>query len=45
MNEKVHLFDKQISCYQTKTNTETHQLILDNLHLTIHMKEEVKGPR
>lgn len=45
MNETIGLPDQQIDCYQTKTNQKTHQLIRDNLHLTIHLKEDVKGPR
>ncbi|CAB4381172.1 unnamed protein product [Rhizophagus irregularis] len=35
----------QIMCYQTKTNTETHKIILDNLSETMHIRETVKGPR
>jgi tRNA U34 5-carboxymethylaminomethyl modifying enzyme MnmG/GidA len=45
MNETIGLPDQQIDCYQTKTNQRTHQLIWDHLHLTIHLKEDVKGPR
>jgi tRNA uridine 5-carboxymethylaminomethyl modification enzyme len=45
MNKTIGLPDHQICCYQTKTNERTHRLILDHLHLTIHLKEEVKGPR
>jgi tRNA uridine 5-carboxymethylaminomethyl modification enzyme len=34
-----------IQCFQTTTNPATHDLIRLNMHQTIHIKEEVKGPR
>ena len=45
LNDVVSLQDHLIDCHITKTNLQTHKLIRDNLHLTIHIKEEVKGPR
>lgn len=45
LNDQVTLKDQLIKCFQTKTNSKTHQLIRDTLHLTIHIKEEVNGPR
>ncbi|KAG6906900.1 hypothetical protein DXG01_011454 [Tephrocybe rancida] len=35
----------QIMCYQTRTTPETHQLIRDSLHLSVHIQETKKGPR
>ena len=32
-------------CYQTHTNADTHRVVLDNLHRSIHIRETVKGPR
>lgn len=36
---------EMVVCYQTRTNSQTHKLVSDNLSRTIHIKEEVKGPR
>lgn len=36
---------KMITCYQTRSSSETHRLIRDNLHQTIHIKDQVKAPR
>ena len=35
----------QVSCYKTYTSSLTHQIVLDNLHRSIHIRETVKGPR
>lgn len=47
LNDQVDNYkpEQLIKCYQTRTNQQTHQLIRDTLHLTIHIKEEVNGPR
>lgn len=45
LNTKVALHDRTISCYKTATTLQTHQLIRQNMHKTIHIKQEVKGPR
>lgn len=45
LNERVAHEDALVKCYMTRTNAATHNLIRDSLHLTIHIKEEVKGPR
>ena len=45
LNDQVALRNKLIKCYQTRTTAETHQLIRDTLNQTIHIKEEVNGPR
>lgn len=36
---------QMITCFQTRTNSEAHKLIKENLHCTIHIKEQVKAPR
>jgi tRNA uridine 5-carboxymethylaminomethyl modification enzyme len=41
----VPLHDRQVTCYQTRTTTATHSLVRAHLHQTIHIKEEVRGPR
>ncbi|KAG4306466.1 hypothetical protein PORY_000454 [Pneumocystis oryctolagi] len=35
----------QILCYATYTTEETHKIVRDNLHTSIHVKKDVKGPR
>lgn len=45
LNDHVALKDKLIKCYQTRTLPSTHSLIRDTLSQTIHIKEEVNGPR
>ncbi|KAG5356746.1 tRNA uridine 5-carboxymethylaminomethyl modification enzyme MnmG [Yarrowia sp. C11] len=37
--------DHSVLCYQTHTVKATHDLIRDNLDKSIHIREEVKGPR
>lgn len=39
------LADRFVQCFQTRTNEQTHALIRDNMHLSCHLKEEVRGPR
>jgi tRNA uridine 5-carboxymethylaminomethyl modification enzyme len=45
LNTQVANVEALVKCYQTRTNMMTHDLIRANMHLTIHIKEEVKGPR
>ncbi|RHZ47083.1 hypothetical protein Glove_593g34 [Diversispora epigaea] len=35
----------QVNCYQTRTNSNTHEIIKDNLSQSVHIRETVKGPR
>ena len=35
--------DNQISCFKTHTTPDTHNVIRDNLHLSVHIRETVKG--
>ncbi|GMM35136.1 tRNA modification protein [Saccharomycopsis crataegensis] len=46
MNDSVPIGnDNQILCYQTKTNQAVHDLVKKNLHRSIHIREDIKGPR
>ncbi|TRM62673.1 glucose inhibited division protein A-domain-containing protein [Schizophyllum amplum] len=45
LNGAVDNADNQISCYMTRTTPQTHQIIRDNLHRSIHIQETRKGPR
>jgi tRNA uridine 5-carboxymethylaminomethyl modification enzyme len=45
LNDQVALRDQLIKCFQTRTTPGTHQLIRETLNQTIHIKEEVNGPR
>lgn len=45
MNDAVTNAHNQLSCFKTMTTPETHSIIHENLSKTIHLKEEVKGPR
>ncbi|KDQ08569.1 hypothetical protein BOTBODRAFT_37859 [Botryobasidium botryosum FD-172 SS1] len=45
LTKRVDNEDNQVACYQTRTTPDTHKIIRDNLHLSIHIRETVKGPR
>ncbi|KAJ7485075.1 mitochondrial translation optimization protein [Mycena galericulata] len=45
MNTAVDNAENQIPCYQTATTPVTHQMVKDNLHLSVHIQETKKGPR
>lgn len=45
LNQQVRNREALIKCHQTRTTRETHKLIRENMHLTIHIKEEINGPR
>ncbi|KAL1669293.1 glucose inhibited division protein A-domain-containing protein [Schizophyllum commune] len=45
LHKAVDNADNQISCYMTRTTPETHQIIRDNLHRSVHIQETRKGPR
>lgn len=44
MNDKVSI-ENQLNCYATKTTSEMHQLLRNNLDKSIHIRETIKGPR
>ncbi|KAG0261131.1 Mitochondrial Translation Optimization [Actinomortierella ambigua] len=45
LNRTVPNAHKQLICWQTHTNPATHDIIRNNLHKSIHIRETVKGPR
>ncbi|KAF9366441.1 Mitochondrial Translation Optimization [Mortierella sp. NVP85] len=45
LNQEVPNAHNQLICYQTSTNPRTHEIIRNNLHKSIHIRETVKGPR
>ena len=44
LNSSVAVQD-QLPCYGTDTNSDTHEIIRANLDKSIHIRENVKGPR
>jgi tRNA uridine 5-carboxymethylaminomethyl modification enzyme len=44
VNERVSV-DQQLNCWSTRTNPDTHAIIRANLQNSIHIREDVKGPR
>lgn len=45
LNERVANEHALVKCFMTRTTPYTHNIIRDSLHQTLHIKEEVKGPR
>ena len=45
LHSSVPNASNQVSCYKTYTSALTRQIVLDNLHRSIHIRETVKGPR
>ncbi|KZS95267.1 GIDA-domain-containing protein [Sistotremastrum niveocremeum HHB9708] len=45
LNRTVDNAGHQVKCYRTKTTPATHQIVRDNLHRSIHIRETIKGPR
>ena len=44
LNSRVAVQD-QLNCWSTHTNNATHDIVRANLQNSIHIREEVKGPR
>ncbi|ODV91469.1 hypothetical protein CANCADRAFT_39 [Tortispora caseinolytica NRRL Y-17796] len=44
MNDKPDV-KSQLTCYKTFTTTKSHQIIRENMHKSIHIRETVNGPR
>ena len=44
LNERVAV-DTQLDCWSTNTNPATHNIIRQNLDKSIHIREDIKGPR
>lgn len=45
LHDTVPYANEQVQCHQTRTNADTHKIISDNFHQSIHIRETVKGPR
>lgn len=45
MNREISLKDQQRSNFLTHTTESTHEILRRNLHLNVHIKETVNGPR
>lgn len=46
MNPTVALpYEQHVKCHMTRTNAAAHQVVLDNMHLSRHVQQDVKGPR
>lgn len=45
MNDQIHLIDQQVNCHMTRTNMESHKIVMDNFDKSVHIRETVKGPR
>ncbi|CAK9297358.1 unnamed protein product [Gordionus sp. m RMFG-2023] len=37
--------ENQLLCHLTSTNAKVHEIIMQNMHLNRHVREETKGPR
>lgn len=35
--------DNQVVCYKTHTTSETHRMIRDSMHMSVHIQETKKG--
>jgi len=45
LHRTVPLRDRLRACFQTRTTLASHELIRQHLHESVHIKEEVRGPR
>ncbi|KAG1745087.1 mitochondrial translation optimization protein [Suillus paluster] len=45
IHREVDHANNQIPCFQTHTTSETHRLIKESMHLSVHIQETKKGPR
>ncbi|KAI1932977.1 Mitochondrial Translation Optimization [Ophidiomyces ophidiicola] len=46
LNDTVAVGDEgQLSCWSTYTNENAHEIVRQNLHNSVHIRETVKGPR
>ncbi|KAI8443015.1 glucose inhibited division protein A-domain-containing protein [Phakopsora pachyrhizi] len=45
VNRSVKNADNQLCCWKTNTTNATHQVVRENLHLSVYIQEEVRGPR
>ncbi|KAL4071899.1 glucose inhibited division protein A-domain-containing protein [Scleroderma yunnanense] len=45
LHRTVDNANNQVVCFKTHTTPDTHKLIKDSLHLSVHIQETKKGPR
>ena len=45
VNDSIALADSQLNCHMTRTNAESHKIVMDNFDKSVHIRETVKGPR
>ncbi|KAI0313798.1 glucose inhibited division protein A-domain-containing protein [Amylostereum chailletii] len=45
LHREVDNKDNQTHCFKTFTTPTTHKMIMDNMHLSVHIQETKKGPR
>ncbi|CDS03937.1 hypothetical protein LRAMOSA06892 [Lichtheimia ramosa] len=45
LHHTVPYANQQILCHQTRTNPQVHQYIEDHFHMSVHIRETIKGPR
>ncbi|TDL25313.1 glucose-inhibited division protein A subfamily [Rickenella mellea] len=45
LNKCVDNAENQIICHQTQTTPETHRILRENMHLSVHIQQTKKGPR
>ncbi|KAA8915507.1 hypothetical protein TRICI_002356 [Trichomonascus ciferrii] len=45
VNSDVSLKNNQMVCHLTRTNSKTHDILQNNMHRSVHIRETVKGPR
>ncbi|KAI8050489.1 putative MTO1 protein [Syncephalis plumigaleata] len=45
LHSSVPFENQQLTCYQTRTTSTTHDIIRANLSQSIHIRETVRGPR
>lgn len=45
LNDEISLKENQLNCHLTRTNHESHKIVMDNFDKSVHIRETVKGPR
>ncbi|KAF5345024.1 hypothetical protein D9758_010442 [Tetrapyrgos nigripes] len=43
LNSTVDNAHNQVCCYQTETTPDTHKIVMDNIHNSVHIQETKKG--
>ncbi|KAG0144776.1 hypothetical protein CROQUDRAFT_46815 [Cronartium quercuum f. sp. fusiforme G11] len=45
VNQTVKHAERQLCCWKTHTTSRTHVIVKENLENTVHIREEIRGPR